>query len=224
MASDASREIRGFTRRALMRNGLLVGLGTATVVAGSVSLAGNAMAADVPTSADTPDTPAPEQFKWGWCNQCSGMFYTAYNLGECPYDGDLSNHASTTDYTSSNYGFYYNAVATSEWQGNWYWCSNCQGMFWGGRSAGACPSHFGNGPHDGTGKYPYVAYLGTNSAEGQGGWLWCKNCSGMFWGGSGKTGGICPKNGSVYAHDGSSSSNYYIGHSGYLSLGPPITV
>jgi hypothetical protein len=153
------------------------------------------------------------------------MFYTAYNDGTCPYNGSLGGHAATTDYTSSNYGFYYDATSTSVWQGNWYWCSYCQGMFWGGRSAGACPSFVGKSPHDGTGKYPYVAYLGTNSAEGQGGWLWCRNCSGMFWGGgSSKYGGVCPLGAGQYQHNGTRSSNYYIGFSGTLDLGPPITL
>lgn len=232
MASDASREIRGFTRRVLLRNGLLVGLGTATVVTASVPLAASALADDVPASTDSPATAAPEQFKWGWCDLCAGMFYTGNsNYGHCPQQGDLYQHASVYDYNSDNYGFYYDAVTGGGWEGSWYWCRNCQGMFWGGRSAGACPYYSGNGKHNGTGSYPYVAYLGTNSAEGQGGWLWCKNCSGMFYGSGGKYNGVCPINGgessrggSYSQHDGTVSSNYYIGHSVAIPLGPPILV
>jgi hypothetical protein len=183
-------------------------------------------------SVDSPAAAAPEQFKWGWCDLCAGMFYTGTsNHGYCPQQGDLFPHASVYDYNSSNYGFYYSAATGGGWQGNWFWCSHCQGMFWGGRSAGACPYYAGNGKHNGAGSSSYVAYLGTNSAEGQGGWLWCKNCSGMFYGSGGKYSGVCPINGgessrggSYSQHDGSASSNYYIGHSGTLSLGPPILV
>jgi hypothetical protein len=99
MASDASREIRGFTRRALLRNGLLVGLGTATVVTASVPLAASALADDIPASTDSPATAAPEQFNWAWCDLCAGMFYTGNsNYGHCPQQGDLFPHASVYDY------------------------------------------------------------------------------------------------------------------------------
>lgn len=233
MTSDASRDTRGLGRRALLRNGLLVGMGTAALVTASVPLATGALADEPPASTDSPDAAAPAQAKWAWCDLCAGMFYTGNsNFGHCPQQNDLFAHASVYDYNSYNYHFYYDAETGGGWQGDWFWCVNCQGMFWGGRSAGKCPFYNGNSPHDGSGSYPYVAYNGTNSAEGQGNWLWCHACAGLFFGNGGQYNGICPINGgeplrgggSYSQHDGSKSDNYYIGHSGSIALGPPVMV
>jgi hypothetical protein len=238
MTSDASQEISGFSRfsrRALLRNGLLAGLGSATIIAASGPLAGKARADDsAPASADTPAATAPEQHGWGWCNLCQGMFYTlspgTFPWGVCPFRADANQHASVSDYTSSDYGFYYNAVGT-DWQQGWYWCRNCQGMFWAGSgtSTGACPYYVGLAPHDGSASSAYVAYLGPDSGTGQGGWRYCRNCSGMFW--STNPMAVCPINGGYNAvtgiytpHDPSGSSNYYIPSSGHLDLGPQIVV
>jgi hypothetical protein len=243
MTSGASQEIRGLGRRALLRNGLLLSLGTSTVVAASASLAGEARAgAPAPASADILAATAPEQFGWAWCDLCQGMFYSGNNtLGHCPYNGNLFGHANKLDYSSYNYGFYYNATGT-DWQAGWLWCRNCQGMFWapsGHTSYGQCPFYNSNGQtgaHNGSGSFAYVAYRGSATGTGQAGWLWCKNCSGLFYAqgtaqfGIYQIGPVCPVNGGLNSrnipptytpHDGSTSSHYYIPHSGWISLGPP---
>jgi hypothetical protein len=94
---------------------------------------------------------------------------TRNHFGNCPFEGDLLPHANVLDYTSSNYGFYYNATGT-DWQEGWYWCSNCQGMFWanghaqnGTQQVGpVCPVNGGLNsrtgaytPHDDTGSSSY---------------------------------------------------------------------
>ena len=117
-------------------------------------------------------------------------------------------------------------------------------MFWAanGTTGGQCPFYDANGhsgAHNGSGSFAYVAYRGNETGTGQAGWLWCKNCSGMFYSkgtsqfGIYQIGPVCPINGGLNQrnnpptytpHDGSSSSQYLIPHSGTINLGPPITV
>ena len=75
MTSDASPEIRALTRRTILRSGLMVGLGAATIVAASRTLPASAQTdASVPQSADNPAANAPEQWGWNFCHQCLGMW------------------------------------------------------------------------------------------------------------------------------------------------------
>lgn len=170
---------------------------------------------------------APEQFGWAWCNQCQGMWYPPNGGDICPYRDDLSRHSVTTDYTSYNYGFHYDAEG-SGWQEGWLWCHQCSGMFWSGSgtSAGVCPYGQGKSAHDGSasGPYsasdPYVAYRGTASGTGQPGWSWCSQCSGLWFSDGATTGGICPVDLGTVNHTAVPSSNYLIPHSGTLQMGP----
>lgn len=216
----------GFTRRTLLRSGLLAG-GTAAVVGASVPLAGRARAAaSVPTLTDNPDATAPQQWSWVYCNQCMGMFYCGTNTqirGWCPDNYDGEPHANTSTYSSYNYGFYHNGVG-SAYQGNWFWCRLCSGLFWGkdgNVSYGVCPYTGGNGPHDGSSSFKTYLVNNTQSFPGfQPNWLWCKNCSGLFYGGSGTNysdfAGMCPiDGGGSYStrwpyHLGDTSDYYYI--------------
>jgi hypothetical protein len=223
-----------FTRRTVLRSGLLAGAGAATVIGSSMALAGSAQAATAPVpSAASSAATAPEQFHWTWCNQCQGMFYSGgNNHGWCSDDFDGEPHANTSSYTSYNYGFYYDAEANDVWQDNWFWCSNCSGMFWskdGETSYGACPATAGTTQHDGSNSYKsYAAYYGDLPSGFQDGWLWCSQCSGMFYGGNGSSysyfSGICPINGGgspsggYTYHNGDSSYSYCIPWSGSISL------
>jgi hypothetical protein len=214
--TDDQSMVSGFSRRAIMRNGLLVGLGAATVAAASASVTGKALAdSNIPGTADG-STP-PTQSQWMWCNLCSGMFYAGYSgWGACPFSNPAyhGQHGRYKAYTSSNYFFYYDAVAGGGWQGNWWWCKNCMGMWWGGGNGGFCPAT--NSQHQkGSNVSSYVAYLGSGSV-GQNDWRYCRDCAGMFWGGGGALSyGVCPTGGQ---HNGTGSSNYQIPSNGTISF------
>jgi len=203
MTIDEPQASSNLTRRMLLRNGLMVGLGTAVVAAGSSSFPARAQAgALAPASSANPSTPAPEQIDWGWCNQCQGMFYTANsNWGYCPGTGNIGPHASVSNYKSYDYGFYYDAVTNSDWQGGWWWCKNCQGLFNNEYGNGACPfGTYYNGtnviinPHNPAGSFPYVIYHGSPVLYRQPNWYYCANCHGLYYTGSStdKDGGVCP--------------------------------
>jgi hypothetical protein len=203
MTMNEQRASGELTRRMMLRNGLMVGLGTAVVAVGSSSFAGRARADTLaPASLANPSTPAPLQSAWGWCNQCAGMFYTSNsNWGVCPRSTQdpvrffAQTHAFNNNYQSFNYEFYYDAQTSSNWQGAWLWCRLCQGFWYGGANFGGwCPSGSFNGTrvsHDGSGSFPYVIYHGSASA-GQGGWYYCNTCMGLFYTSNGSEGGACP--------------------------------
>lgn len=149
------------------------------------------------------------------------MWYPPNGGDICPYLSDLSHHSSKNDYTSYNYGFYYNAEG-SGWQEGWLWCSQCSGMFWSGSgtTAGVCPATAGMSQHDGGGSDKYVAYRGTESGTGQPGWSWCSQCSGLWFSNGATSGGICPVDFGNATHTAAGSSKYLIPHSGTLQMGP----
>jgi len=79
----------------------------------------------------------------------------------------------------------------TEFQSNWRWCRNCQGLFYGGNIASSrCPA---GGRHTATGSWnyivPFVAGTGT-----QDGWRWCATCQGLFYA-LNSTSGTCPAGG-----------------------------
>ena len=214
-----------FTRRSVLRSGLLTGIGAAGLVGASAPLARAARASTiVPESTAKPDATAPQQFNWVYCKVCAGMFYCGSNhegRGRCPANSDNATHADTSSYESYDYGFYYNG-AGSGFQANWFWCSNCAGMFYGkngNRYAGVCPRAEGTTTHDGSTSYNYLIYNGGPQGGYQSNWLWCSNCDGLFFGGSGDNfnyfQGICPINGGdvngsyVYHNGGTILSDIY---------------
>jgi hypothetical protein len=231
MADDDSTAIHAIDRRSLLRAGLLAGFGLTAVSGTSMSLAGTARAATAQPDSVTPPGGSSQQFNWAWCDCCCGLFYTQNsNFGICPATGDngasdVNPHADILDYSSYDYGVFYNGSGT-DWQPYWCWCSQCQGLFWGiddnHTVGGICPYKKGVGAHVGTGSLPYLMYHGSSSL-GQTGWYWCQNCSGIFFGGTSKTAGWCPVyGGGKQHHDGSTSWTYQIASSGWISLGPPV--
>lgn len=78
-------------------------------------------------------------------------------------------------------------------QGQWRWCSRCQGLFYGPQqSTSICPG----APHHtiGAGSFNYSLTHDsppiTNSL--QSGWYWCSNCKGSYYGGIAPNNGRCP--------------------------------
>lgn len=209
MTSDALRETRELSRRGLLRNGLLAGLGTATIVAVSAPLAGRARAdASAPASGSIPAASIPEQWGWKYCHNCRGMWWPA-TQNACPYPDDSGLHSTAG---SGTYGFYHGTTGTSGWQEGWLWCHNCSGMFYGGNStdAGLCPAFGGTATHDASGSYAYLAYEGTETGTGQAGWSWCGQCSGLWWSNGLQGGGYCPKNFGQAQHTTAGSGKYLI--------------
>jgi hypothetical protein len=182
---EGQRAVDGISRRSVLRGGLLAGAGVATVGAMSAVFTGTAKATASP------------QYDWGYCEYCATMWWT---LGQSSSACADTSNARTQPYEhavssgSYNYGLYNGKsglVNSSNPQPNWHWCSNCQGLFWGG-DTGVCAS--GGADH-----IPHVAG-GTNYdlywGSGQGGqayWRWCGLCSLLYWqGASGSDGGYCP--------------------------------
>jgi hypothetical protein len=215
MTGDESPGARDLRRRALPRRSLLLGVAAGLGVA---SLAGTAQAAQA-ASADL----LPEQPDWGWCKNCSGLFYTSNaNYGACPFyesqPGGPIPHAGAGLYTSYNYKLSYSAAGTY-YQPNWNWCKNCQGLFHGNaQQHNWCPYYSGTRQHDGSGSFAYVVYYGTENI-GQPNWRWCKNCSGLFAvGATIQPNGVCPSGNGIYAHDDTGSYSYQLVHSGSITL------
>ena len=90
-------------------------------------------------------------------------------------------------------------------QVGWYWCSRCQGLWYGtNRSLSACPA--GPGGHQYAGSGGYV--LEVNSGSGQGQWRWCHQCQGQWFSGNARS-GVCPAPGTA-GHSLSGSGNYHL--------------
>jgi hypothetical protein len=249
--TDDARQDSEFTRRSLLRNSFLLGAGAAVAAGASASLSSPARAAAPfpipPASTANPATPAPQQWDWVWCKLCAGIFncvtagssnpVVLYERGWCPEQINGYWHANTAaPYNSDNYGLYYTGAGAS-WQPGWFWCHNCKGLFYGSgkgyKSWGKCPygeSWAGDVPHQGDNSYDsYLLYYGGPVTGYQSNWLWCKQCDGLFYGGSGSSfstsAGVCPVNGGLInagvaytKHDGSGSYNYSIPWNGSIDL------
>jgi hypothetical protein len=194
------------SRRKLLRNGLLTGLGAAAVGIVSPVFTGKAQAA------------VNVQQNWYWCAKCTGLFYSAdsYVAGWCPAGGQHVGYNANVD--SYPYDLYYN-IPISElgplYQESWNWCNKCAGLFYGPQQSSSwCPA---GGRHNGTGSFNYELAFGGAIPAGyyhQDSWNWCRKCTGLFYGPQ-QSSSYCPAGGQ---HDGSGSYNYTLG---WLYLPPP---
>jgi hypothetical protein len=211
----------GLSRRALIRNGLLVGLGAIAAVAALPELSGTALAENSDTSiiiyyngtwTALPITCQPD---WWYCVNCYGMYHSDNDTagGVCPKDG--GPHQNDTSY--SNYcipfgGENLPAEIDQGLQAGWRWCNNCQGIFWGNAIAESyCP----NGGHHVFGSAtvygfifgsPPIAWENDTGSSffAQYGWLYCGQCRGLFYGHGTTSGGWCPAGG----HHSQASGSY----------------
>jgi hypothetical protein len=189
------------SRRKLLRNGLLAGLGAAALGIASPVLTGTARAQE-----------SYPQDNWNWCYKCKGMFYatnTDFPAGYCPAGGQ---HTGNNPYGSPSYNYtiYYNASQGKLSQSSWNWCNKCTGLFYGPQQSSSwCPA---GGQHNGTGSYDYwLQYdqqeLGTANGNGwQEYWNWCSKCTGLFFGPQ-QSSSYCPAGGQ---HNGSGSFDYWL--------------
>jgi hypothetical protein len=138
---------------------------------------------------------------WRWCRRCEGLFFGGNpTLGACP----AQQGAPHADDASGNYVLAHNDPSAPG-QGDWRWCSKCQGLFFGGGPTnGACPvephGEPNEQPHDSTGSGDYTLVHQDSAAPGQDGWRWCSKCQGLAWGVDEP--GACPA-GAVHDHGGS---------------------
>jgi hypothetical protein len=163
-----SAENRGIERRALLRGGVLLGLGATAVAATWAVESGTAHAAN-------------SQPGWAWCDRCQQVWYWPHGFGSCPAESDFGlGHAfAVTKYVSYNYRPEY-AYEGSGYQQGWRFCKNCLSLFHGNVKDGICCFH--DGVHDGTGSYAYALWYDRNISNGQPGWRWCKYCYTLFYG------------------------------------------
>jgi hypothetical protein len=198
---------QGIERRALLRGGVLLGLGVTAVAAALALESGTAYAAN-------------SQPNWAWCNECQQVWYKPQGFGLCPaYNNVAWPHALKGKYTSDNYRPEYD-YSGSGWQQGWRWCKNCHSLFHGNVEDGICQYHLGSGPHDGTGSYAYALYYGDVS-DGQPDWRWCKYCYTLFYGPKQEFSACSRDGGGRYTHDGSGSWAYQLPYSGTLAIVGP---
>lgn len=143
--------LQGPGRRALLRKGLLAGLGTvmagiaAPVLAGTGTRTARAYAADNGV-----------QYSWAWCYKCQGLFYSPFeSSSRCPAGG---RHGVTR-----SYNYYLNSlnIPLEGLQTGWRWCDKCMGLFYGPfQGSSWCPA---GGRHDGSESAIYTVTYDTSS-------------------------------------------------------------
>lgn len=93
-------------------------------------------------------------------------------------------------------------------QTGWLWCSQCQGLWFGGNGPSNKPCPIGaNRVHSSSGSGRYtLAQMGRGDGADQWNWAWCQYCQGLWYTGN-STAGYCPARGAA-GHSSQGSSNY----------------
>jgi len=211
---------RGLGRRALLRNGLIVGVGAVAATVAVPTFAGVAEAS-VTDYAIPPGGGSAlaytAQPNWWWCVLCHALFASDSSgspNGLCPSNetpGHYGNHYSDAGGVSSwEYQVPYSNAGHPEMQLYWNWCSLCQSLWYSGSNnegsegANYCAGntweddqggwHIG-GHNPGTWIYD-VFYGGSWVAAGpylQASWTWCSQCGELFHnGGPDPSNSACP--------------------------------
>ena len=133
-----------------------------------------------------PQQSADGQPDWKRCSKCFGLFWSLTSKGGCPC-GDAHDGSSSGLYFLPASGAL-NSLPPSgiDGQAGWKYCTQCQGLFYGGNNLGVCPVPQGHILTPGTENY---VLLQTGSAQAgsteQPGWNWCNKCQGLFYPGQG---------------------------------------
>jgi hypothetical protein len=105
------------------------------------------------------------------------------------------------------------AAVTTPTQGDWAWCSKCQGLYWVNSKNNVCPYDAVFGRHGQAKSSEYWVYYDTSgNMDYQDGWAWCGACAGLFWANGNKTAGSCPDLDGYGPHV-NSGTNYTLAHS-----------
>jgi hypothetical protein len=212
------------SRRGLIRNGLLVGLGATAALGALPGLTGTARATDYPGQIAIYIEDHFSDLEWyscqeGWwyCLKCLGMYHSDNDTpgGVCPAGGQHQNDTNYDQYNIPHDGPSQSYGAAGGVQVGWRWCRKCQGLFWGGAQAeSVCPA---GGLHvitSGTDVYdaPYgqAEFFQQDETDyflfpGQSGWEYCGLCRGLFYGNGLDFAGICPAGGNHVQYG---STNY----------------
>jgi hypothetical protein len=196
------------SRRVLLRNGLLTGLGIATLGIAAPVLTGTG-------TAQAGVSGTGEQPGWSWCHKCQALFYGIWQAySHCPADnGQHDNSQSLAYYVP--YGAPSQLVILGQ-QADWAWCYKCQGLFYGPfQGYSRCPADYNQHNNSQSGNYDMgingfgSTGYGENICQGvnciQLGWLWCHKCQGTFYG-PWQSYSHCPEG---QQHDGSQSAYFY---------------
>jgi len=152
------------------------------------------------------------QSGWRWCHKCQGLFFADNpSQGVCPADANPHDASQSGQYdmifgeTVAPTPAGPNTFADFGQQGDWRWCSKCQGLFFGGHNTqGVCPAD--HAQHSAAGSGHYAVALGGP----QQGWRWCHKCEGLFFA-ENPSKGVCPSDNQ--SHDASQSGVYGVGFS-----------
>ena len=199
-----SGESRTINRRSLLRSGLLVGAGAATLGFGSVAGARSASASP-PTTVIINGITYKVQEGWRFCTQCRSMFWTSSGnpSGVCPAEVGAHHIPGSSIYGLPHDGAKQGSAGNPGTLGvqiGWRWCGLCDALFWGSAVASTtCPAKVdsmntsGNQQHNISSATVYDMLFGGWASNGvtlQQGWNYCTSCKGLFWG-QGKDAGLC---------------------------------
>jgi hypothetical protein len=187
---------QGFSRRGLLKGGVVAGLGAFGLTVASSALApGIARAGIIGVLAETDAIVVTDQFNaqdgWRYCIQCRNLYYAPEN-GPCVIANDHTT-TSTTNYAVPNgNGFPHGNVhgagdsgGNSLVQSPWRWCSECSLLFYGPDVASSwCWATRGQHFDDTNGVYNMLNGTWFKSTPLQEGWRYCYNCKVLYWGGA----------------------------------------
>jgi hypothetical protein len=83
---------------------------------------------------------------WNWCGKCQCLFFANNaTYSACPATDFTGNHTTG----GLAYSVLYNDAVSGSSQPNWWWCGQCQGLFYSSDNVGGyCPAtQDGAGPH-----------------------------------------------------------------------------
>jgi hypothetical protein len=199
---DATPETsRGFSRRSLLRGGLVAGLGAAVATVAVPALTGVAKAgvSDFATPPGGGSSVAfNTQLNWWWCSQCSALFASdssGSSTGWCLGSTNTVGHSSSGSW---EYEVPYGNVSIADVQPKWNWCSACATLFFepNVKNSQCAARETANGPlNHFVGTYNYnLPYGGWAAGEPglQAGWTWCNYCQ-QLWHSNPKGGNQCPR-------------------------------
>jgi hypothetical protein len=110
-------------------------------------------------------------------------------------------------------------AATADPQGDWAWCSKCQGLYYVNSEYSVCPYGAVFGRHGQLKSFEYfVFYQNEGNSYWQTDWAWCQACAGLFFSDGQPSAGSCPSLDGYGPHL-NSGWNYTLGHSGAVYSG-----
>lgn len=192
MGESSSQGPGSFSRRGLLRGGLLVGLGAAGLTIASSGIAH----AETPASAEANGMPINFELQtdWRYCGKCRNLYYAGHS-GICAGSGYGAHIAGS----STGYGIpdqqYHPNLGLPFTQTPWRICARCACLFWPEANDYCAAGGGGTLAHDSSGSGPYFMLMDDGDPHDiqwtsviggpqlQPGWRYCGNCKVLYWGG-----------------------------------------